>query len=722
MDLILRWFQSNMDIIFFIYGTAFVALGIAVLVQPKKDSEFKLAGILWLLAGFGITHGLNEWLDMWSIIKGSHPVLDMVRWFVLVISYFFLFEFGRRLFRITGQKCPVWRQKSANVFIRQLLPVIGFFILITGFISADFWKTGSIWTRYLLGFPGGLLIGFGFFFYYECEKETLRPLKVKKHFLVAGLTFVTYGILGGLVVPKGNFFPANWLNTDSFCLTAHIPVQVFRAVCAVLAAWSVGGMLKIFNWEQRKKIQDAFLMRERITEGIGEGILLIDKDFKIIWANKKIRDVYGDVIGDYCYHATHKRNTPCQPPNDPCPLLEVLKTGKPRTFLHTHLDKENNPVFFETSVYPVRNGKGEITEFVHLAKDVTERVKLEETIKSIGNPLIVTDPKGKIVVANRLVLHLLGYKEEEIFGKSIGKIFTEEEEELQQLLHRLKLDILLESGSVRNFETKIFTKEKKEIPVSLRASLVKREGKLVGFVCVFGDLREIRKLQEQLIQTEKLTSLGMLVGGVAHELNNPLTAVLSLSQLILCELNSEDAEYQNLKTIESSALRCRGIIQQLLDFSRKQSVKFQPVDVNKAIENAVSLAGHQIELDNIKIIKNLAVDLPPVSGNMQQLEQVFINLMTNARDAMPEGGQLTISTRPGKDCMEIRFTDTGEGIPEEAVGKIFDPFFTTKPQGKGTGLGLSVCYGIIKKHSGRFEVESEQGKGTTFKIVFSILK
>lgn len=298
MDLIHQWFQNNLDIVFFVYGFAFVTMGITVLVQPKQESEFKIAGILWLLALFGITHGINELLDMWAIIKGRYPALDLVRWFMLVISYIFLFEFGRQFIRIAIQESPVLQKKITGLLVWWLLPVIGLFILISGFMSVDFWKTGSIWTRYLLGFPGGLLIGFGFYSYYNLKKEILEPLKVRKYFLFGGLSFLIYGILGGAVVPKGNFFPSSWLNTDSFFLTVKIPVQVFRAICAIIAAWAALGILKIFNWEVMNKLQEAHLILKQqlkkseerymeIAETSSDIIHSIDTDGFIICTNRQ---------------------------------------------------------------------------------------------------------------------------------------------------------------------------------------------------------------------------------------------------------------------------------------------------------------------------------------------------------------------------------------------------------------------------------------------------
>ncbi len=257
MDSIQQLISSNLDIVFFIYGFAFVTMGVCVLVQPKKESEFEIANILWILAAFGITHGLNELLDMWSIIKGRHDVLDLIRWFILVISYMALFEFGRRIFSLKIPEFSHIRQKISSCLKWWLLPVLGTFILVSGLMSSDFWKVGSIWTRYLLGLPGGIMIGIGFNSYYYAEEKILKPLNVKKYFFFAGVAFIIYGILGGVVVPKWSFFPANWINTDSFLETVKMPVQVFRAGCAIVAAWSLAGMLKIFNWEIRTKLHEA---------------------------------------------------------------------------------------------------------------------------------------------------------------------------------------------------------------------------------------------------------------------------------------------------------------------------------------------------------------------------------------------------------------------------------------------------------------------------------
>jgi len=309
MDLTYQFFRENLDIVFFIYGLAFLIMGVAILIQPKKGSEIRLAAILWILALFAITHGTNEFLDMWAIIKGSSLTLDAVRLFALFVSFCFLFEFGRQLFRMTKSESPAWQKKISGMLVWWLLPAIGFLIFIFSLISPDFWKTGSIWTRYLLGFPGSFLIGSGIFMYYKNEKTSPGINKVKKYFLFMGVSFLIYGILGGAIVPRGEFFPSSWLNTDSFFSAVKIPVQFLRACCAITALWAVTGMLTIFNFEIDNKLKEALnLLKQQLMESeeryIGfvesspDMIYSVDNNGVIVFMNKQGYKVLGFDAGE----------------------------------------------------------------------------------------------------------------------------------------------------------------------------------------------------------------------------------------------------------------------------------------------------------------------------------------------------------------------------------------------------------------------------------------
>lgn len=301
MDSISLYFRNNLDGIFLIYGLAFIIMGTVILVQPREKSDFGIANILWLLALFGITHGANELMDMWAIIKikESNAVSDTIRWFMLAISYVFLFEFGRQLFRKAVSNTIIEFYKIIfKLLVWWLTPLILVFILISGFVSSGFWTISAIWTRYLLGFPGGILISCGFLLYYRLSSEALEPLQVKKYFRATGTAFFFYGILGGLIVNKGPFFPSNYINTDSFINIIHVPVQVFRAICAIIAAWGISGMLRIFNWEIRTRLEEAQnRLKEQlkeieksymtVVENSSDMIYFIDTDNYIVRSNKQ---------------------------------------------------------------------------------------------------------------------------------------------------------------------------------------------------------------------------------------------------------------------------------------------------------------------------------------------------------------------------------------------------------------------------------------------------
>jgi two-component system NtrC family sensor kinase len=220
-----------------------------------------------------------------------------------------------------------------------------------------------------------------------------------------------------------------------------------------------------------------------------------------------------------------------------------------------------------------------------------------------------------------------------------------------------------------------------------------------------------------------MVTVGQIAGGVAHELNNPLTGVLGNAQVLLSEIPKHNPWYEDVKRIYQSAKRCKEIVTNLLTFSRQQEFEFELADINEVVQNTLSLCEHELVVENIKVVKEFGKNLPKIDVSVLQIEQVFLNLIVNARQAMPQGGTLTISTRLVKkedvQGIEVDFTDTGRGIKKEDLSKMFKPFFTTKEKGKGTGLGLSVSQSIVEKHKGTIKVESEgEGRGAKFTMFF----
>ena len=238
--------------------------------------------------------------------------------------------------------------------------------------------------------------------------------------------------------------------------------------------------------------------------------------------------------------------------------------------------------------------------------------------------------------------------------------------------------------------------------------------------------QDLKEVQEQIVWTEKLASLGKLAATIAHEINNPLAGVLNYIRLIIKQLSRNRLTHEKLedisrylKIMESETARCGEIVKDLLAFSRRTKITMESNSIEDIINKTLNLISHELEMKELQLKKNIAPNLPKVKCDFKQIQQVLLNLMYNASEAMPSGGTLTITANRAngaKALLEVAISDTGCGISEKDMENIFEPFFTTKEEGKGVGLGLSVVYGIIARHNGTIAVESEPGKGSTFKV------
>jgi hypothetical protein len=241
-----------------------------------------------------------------------------------------------------------------------------------------------------------------------------------------------------------------------------------------------------------------------------------------------------------------------------------------------------------------------------------------------------------------------------------------------------------------------------------------------GAIIVFENVSSRVKLEQTLQQSEKLSSIGLLAAGVAHEVNTPLTGVSSYTQMLLGMIPETDPKHALLQKMQRQTDRATNIVGNLLNFSRTGNAEdFVPTDINKLLNDTLQLLEPQIRKSSVEIVKDYAENLPPISASSGKLQQVFTNLILNARDAMISGGKITLKTLNYDDtAVVVEVSDTGEGIPAENLSKVFDPFYTTKGVGNGTGLGLAVTYGIIQEHAGTIEVQSREGEGTTFRMKF----
>ena len=343
---------------------------------------------------------------------------------------------------------------------------------------------------------------------------------------------------------------------------------------------------------------------------------------------------------------------------------------------------------------------------------------LANIMASITNGIIAVDIKERVTAWNRAMEARYGITSAEVIGCQLAEGFPALEEE--GVMEPLRALLLGESGAMHLREVEHQTKKKGKIIMNVDGyPLRDAKGELQGAVLVIEDVTTRVALERQMRQAEKLSAMGTLSAGVAHEINNPLGVITSRVEVALMEAEGMEIPKQfidDLKVIDKHAQRAARVTQGLLSFSRPAAGRLRPLDLNTVIEETLLLVEKQLEKDRILLERRLTPDLPKVVGNAGQLEQVLLNLVTNAREAMTSGGRIRIESRPAPDRagLQLLIADTGEGIPDELVQRIFDPFFTTKEA--GTGLGLSITYGIVKEHGGTMDVESELGRGTTFTI------
>lgn len=234
---------------------------------------------------------------------------------------------------------------------------------------------------------------------------------------------------------------------------------------------------------------------------------------------------------------------------------------------------------------------------------------------------------------------------------------------------------------------------------------------------------ELSRMKDEIIQTEKLAAIGQLASGVAHELNNPLTTIIGLSDLLVEDGDRDSEKVKDYVTIKEQADRCRKIILNLLQFARKEKHEIKEISVNEVVEKTLELLEYELKSSGVEVVKEFDRSNPMIKGDFHRIEQVILNMINNARDALAkrEHPRLLIQTVRENDQIKIIFSDNGSGIPEKVMSKIFDPFFTTKEVGKGTGLGLSISFGIVKDHGGTIHVKSKEDYGTTFSIVLPVV-
>jgi PAS domain S-box-containing protein len=482
----------------------------------------------------------------------------------------------------------------------------------------------------------------------------------------------------------------------------------------------------------------------RAIKALERQMIVITPSFTVL-ASKDDADGLDDdhtMVGQLCHQVLFNRPVPC----DACPAVEAYKTGRPamRPDSDGRIEYEDDFCF---SAYPIlkddeaadSDDVGAIDAIAVMSYDALTLKKLVDKlershlflrnlIQSALDGIISADMTGKILMFNDMAAQITGRSAKEAVTQlHISQIYPEGV--AREVMRKLRSDEYGGKGKLNSYQVDVVTKDGDRIPISLDAAIVYEKGKEVASIGIFHDLREklqmkseLEKAQVQLLQAEKMSSLGKLAAGVAHQLNNPVGGIMLFAGLVLEEYDLEDGAREDVTRILKDAERCRDTIKELLEFARQTDYFVRPHDINKIIRRTLFLLENQSLFQNIEIQDLLADDLPKIYVDTQQMNHLFMNIILNAAQAMQGKGRLIIKSAlvRDNDCVRIEIEDTGPGIPDAVLPMIFDPFFTTKDEGEGTGLGLSIVYGIVNTHKGRIKAVNQPDSGTTFIIELPI--
>ncbi len=340
-----------------------------------------------------------------------------------------------------------------------------------------------------------------------------------------------------------------------------------------------------------------------------------------------------------------------------------------------------------------------------------ERLKefSENIVESINVGILAADLNNRVDSWNSQIEKLTGIARQDAVGKPLRELLPADLCD--------QLESAREESGVANIYKYVLRPQDATLNVAI-APLVSREGERIGRLIIFDDVTDREELERRLIQADKLSSIGLLAAGVAHEVNTPLAVISTYAQMLAKQISGDAQKAPLLEKIARQTFRASEIVNSLLNFSRTSATEFVSLDLNKTITETLTLLEHQMSTSGVRTEVSLDETLPRIKGSPGKLQQVFLNLVLNARDAMEQGGILSIRSTHKDGAVRVSITDTGSGIAPQHLLRIFDPFFTTKGAKKGTGLGLSVSYGIVREHGGEIEVHSEPGKGTSFDLVF----
>jgi hypothetical protein len=358
--------------------------------------------------------------------------------------------------------------------------------------------------------------------------------------------------------------------------------------------------------------------------------------------------------------------------------------------------------------------------------DEYERLKefSENIVESISVGILAADLDDRVESWNTQIERLTGISREHAIGRRLGELFPADlcqsfgEVRGRDGIHNI-YKFALNPLAIPQGLGKSTTQRESIVNVAI-APLVSKDLEQIGRLIIFDDVTDRDELERRLVQADKLSSIGLLAAGVAHEVNTPLAVISTYAQMLAKQISGDEQKAKLLEKIAKQTFRASEIVNSLLNFSRTGTTEFIDLDLNRVIRETATLIEHQLSKASVQTRLNLSDSLPKIRGNSGKLQQVFLNLFLNARDSMPEGGTLAVRTWTEAGFAHIEVSDTGHGISADHLARIYDPFFTTKAARKGTGLGLSITYGIVQEHNGIIEVESRLDAGTRFRLEFPL--
>ncbi|MBP1741745.1 MAG: sensor signal transduction histidine kinase [Deltaproteobacteria bacterium] len=486
-----------------------------------------------------------------------------------------------------------------------------------------------------------------------------------------------------------------------------------------------------------EKAVEAQDWRLRVFDSLSFPTLILRPDRVIVTANEKLLDKFGvpmkDIVGKTCHEVFYNSKEPCSAYL--CPLPGVLAIGEGHSILREVTLSTGEKAWEDRVFSPIKDDAGKIIYVMESLRDVT-RIKtlertleetrefLEKVIQSSASAIVAADLDGNILIMNRAAEALFGFSIREAKGKkSVIDLYPPGK--AKELMREMRKGKRGGKGKLPLTKVNILNVKGEVIPVEVTASIIYEQKKEVATMGIYNDLRDklavekaLKETQAQLSQSEKMASLGQLAAGVAHEVNNPLTGILLYASMALEQMDKDDPMREHLGYIVEDVNRCKGIVKNLLAYSRRSTTTREIIPLNDLVHQSLNLIRDQKLFGNIVVVKELSEEMMMVHADKNQLAQVLINLILNACAAMSGEGVLTFRTyrdKPNK-LAYLEVKDNGCGIAEENLPKIFDPFFTTKEPGKGTGLGLSTSLGIIQESGGRLSVRETGPQGTTFVV------